>query len=189
MPLRGEIGKRQRQSLMRQAQRRGNQAAAPQASARATHLAPIILKLRAAGATTLQAIADGLNAHQIPAARGGTWSRMQVARVLLRLGYPKQSTLAVGRAALAERAFARATHLAPIIFEIQATGATTLQAIADGLNARQTPAARGAMWSRSQVARVIARALRRPVVRTDPFPMKRRRVRAAARETSEPASR
>ena len=51
------------------------------ASRRATDLAPIIADIRAAGAKTLQAVADGLNDRGIPTARGGRWSPVQVQRV------------------------------------------------------------------------------------------------------------
>ena len=53
---------------------------------RASDLAPTIKALQAAGATSLRAIADGLNAQNIPTARGaGEWSATQVMRVLERL--------------------------------------------------------------------------------------------------------
>ena len=53
---------------------------------RAADLAPTITALQAAGATSLRAIADGLNAQGIPTARGaGSWSAVQVARVLEQL--------------------------------------------------------------------------------------------------------
>jgi DNA invertase Pin-like site-specific DNA recombinase len=53
---------------------------------RAADLAPTIAALREAGATSLRAIADGLNAQGIPTARGaGEWSAVQVARVLSRI--------------------------------------------------------------------------------------------------------
>jgi DNA invertase Pin-like site-specific DNA recombinase len=60
-----------------------------------------------------------------------------------------------GTAALQARARARATDLAPIIKDLQAGGATTLQALADGLNERGIPAARGGQWSTPQVMRVL----------------------------------
>jgi hypothetical protein len=42
--------------------------------------------LQAAGATSLRAIANGLNEQKIPTARGnGQWTATQVARVLERL--------------------------------------------------------------------------------------------------------
>jgi hypothetical protein len=56
------------------------------AEARARDLAATIAELRAAGATSLQAIAGGLNARKVPTARGaGLWTRTQVSRVLARL--------------------------------------------------------------------------------------------------------
>ena len=60
---------------------------AERTKARAADLAPIIAELQAAGATSLRAIAAGLNARGIPTARGtGTWSAVQVARVLEWIG-------------------------------------------------------------------------------------------------------
>jgi DNA invertase Pin-like site-specific DNA recombinase len=56
------------------------------AAASAADIAPTIKTLQAAGATSLRAIADGLNVQGIPTARGnGTWNAMQVSRVLARL--------------------------------------------------------------------------------------------------------
>jgi DNA invertase Pin-like site-specific DNA recombinase len=56
------------------------------ADARAADIGPTIRALQAAGATSLRAIATGLNAQGIPTARGGgTWSAVQVQRVLQRL--------------------------------------------------------------------------------------------------------
>jgi hypothetical protein len=47
--------------------------------------APIINELQAGGATSLRAIAAGLNKAGIPIARGGDWSSPQVMRILERL--------------------------------------------------------------------------------------------------------
>lgn len=55
------------------------------AGAHAADLAPIIAELRASGITTLAALAAGLNERNIPAARGGSWSPVQVLRVLSRI--------------------------------------------------------------------------------------------------------
>jgi DNA invertase Pin-like site-specific DNA recombinase len=55
------------------------------ADAKAADLAPIIKELQAAGATSLRAIAAGLNEAGIPTARGGEWSSVQVMRILERL--------------------------------------------------------------------------------------------------------
>lgn len=63
----------------------GRDALRQAAAKRAMDLAPIIAELRAAGAESLQAIANGLNERTIPAAKGGNWSATQVARVLGRL--------------------------------------------------------------------------------------------------------
>jgi Recombinase len=49
---------------------------------RATDLAPTLEELQAAGAESLRDIAAGLDERGIPAARGGRWSAVQVARVL-----------------------------------------------------------------------------------------------------------
>jgi DNA invertase Pin-like site-specific DNA recombinase len=55
-------------------------------SARAASVGPTIRELQAAGAASLRAIADGLNARGIPTARGtGAWSAVQVSRVLEKL--------------------------------------------------------------------------------------------------------
>ena len=55
--------------------------------------------------------------------------------------------------ALRERTDARASDLAPIIEELQVGGATSLRAIAAGLNGR----ARGGEWSSPQVMRILER--------------------------------
>ena len=56
------------------------------AASRAADLAPTIATLQAGGATSLRAIAAGLNDLGIETARGdGSWSAVQVARVLDRL--------------------------------------------------------------------------------------------------------
>jgi DNA invertase Pin-like site-specific DNA recombinase len=64
---------------------------------------------------------------------------------------------AAGRAVLIERAEARAADLSDIVKELQASGATSLRAIAEGLNTRGIPTARGGKWSSVQVMRVLER--------------------------------
>jgi len=62
------------------------------------------------------------------------------------------------RAVRTARADARAAVLAPIIADAQASGATTLQAIAAELNRRGIPTATGrGGWSGTQVRRVLGR--------------------------------
>jgi DNA invertase Pin-like site-specific DNA recombinase len=49
---------------------------------RAADVMPIVKELQAAGFESLRAIAEGLDERGIPAARGGKWSAVQVARLL-----------------------------------------------------------------------------------------------------------
>ena len=70
--------------LTAKARKAGSDATAAKAAAKAADLAPTIKELQAAGATSLRAIADGLNDRKIPTARAGKWSATQVMRVLAR---------------------------------------------------------------------------------------------------------
>jgi DNA invertase Pin-like site-specific DNA recombinase len=77
-------------------------------------------------------------------------------------GYRKNAkfTVAARKAAItakADKVAKRVADLAPVIAELQAAGAASLRAIADGLNQRGIPTARGnAVWSATQVMRVMA---------------------------------
>jgi len=62
-----------------------------------------------------------------------------------------------GNATNVRKAVQRAADIAPVIAELRASGATSLRAVAEGLNERRIPTARGAIWSASQVARVLAK--------------------------------
>jgi DNA invertase Pin-like site-specific DNA recombinase len=65
---------------------RGTAVLGQRADARAADIGPTIKSLQAAGATSLRAIAAKLNEAGIPTSRGGgTWSAVQVARVLERI--------------------------------------------------------------------------------------------------------
>ena len=85
-------------------------------------------------------------------------------------GYNKNPKLTakarkVGQEANARKAAARAADIAPVIEELQTAGATSLNAIADGLNERGIPTARGSgKWSATQVMRVLARGPAGPFV-------------------------
>jgi DNA invertase Pin-like site-specific DNA recombinase len=71
---------------------------------------------------------------------------------------PSQKASAMGVAALQTRANSRAADIAPIITELQAAGAESLRAIADGLNDAGIPTAREqGKWSAIQVQRTLAR--------------------------------
>jgi DNA invertase Pin-like site-specific DNA recombinase len=59
---------------------------------------------------------------------------------------------------LRERAAARAADIAPVIAELQASGATSLNAIAIGLTEKGIATARGkSAWTETQVRRVLER--------------------------------
>jgi DNA invertase Pin-like site-specific DNA recombinase len=61
-----------------------------------------------------------------------------------------------GRAARTKIARARAVDLFPIIDNIRTAGSSSLRAIANEMNCRRIPAARGGEWSPTQVRRVLA---------------------------------
>ena len=78
----------------------------------------------------------------------------------VRLGKPENLTnqeigQARGRDRQARRAQERAQDLAPILAEIRALKAVSLRQIAAALNARAVPAARGGVWTATQVKRVL----------------------------------
>ena len=84
-------GKREGAGGVRPYAARGNAASAAvraaKAEMRAQDVAPVIAELRAAGAASLRALAEGLNARGVPTTRGdGRWSAGQVARVVPRVG-------------------------------------------------------------------------------------------------------
>jgi DNA invertase Pin-like site-specific DNA recombinase len=62
-----------------------------------------------------------------------------------------------GRATNTERARTHAADLWPIIADLRASGASTLSALAAGLNARGIPTPRRRLWSATQVKRVMER--------------------------------
>jgi hypothetical protein len=53
---------------------------------RAADLEPIIADLREGGARSFRQLATALNERQVPAARGGTWTAVQVRRVVDQYG-------------------------------------------------------------------------------------------------------
>jgi DNA invertase Pin-like site-specific DNA recombinase len=81
-----KLGGKRRTKLTDNARAMGRAVIAGRARQQATNVAPTIQKLQASGATTLQAIADGLNRSGIPTASGrGEWQPVQVRRVLARM--------------------------------------------------------------------------------------------------------
>ncbi|WP_336491680.1 recombinase family protein [Methylobacterium nigriterrae] len=67
-----------------EASRAGAAVKVREADAFAANTLPLVQKLQAQGLTTLRALAAELNERGIPTARGGTWSAVQVKRVLER---------------------------------------------------------------------------------------------------------
>jgi DNA invertase Pin-like site-specific DNA recombinase len=78
-----------------------------------------------------------------------TTAALQAAKARgVRLGNPNLSkAAAVGRARAQEAAQQRADNVLPVIRELQAAGATSHNAVAKKLNARNVPTARGRKWS------------------------------------------
>jgi DNA invertase Pin-like site-specific DNA recombinase len=70
---------------------------------------------------------------------------------------PSKKTRQKAIEALQARADAKAADIAPIIKELQASGKTSLRAIAAGLNEAGIPTARGGEWSSPQVMRILER--------------------------------
>ncbi len=76
----------------------------------------------------------------------------------VRLGNPNLSkAAAIGRAKLQNTARQFALNVLPVIRELQAAGATSHNAIAMKLNARNVPTARGRKWTHVQVGAALAR--------------------------------
>lgn len=67
-----------------EAARKGASVRRSRASAHAANVAPIIDQIEASGATSLQQVADALNARGIKTARGGAWYPTTVARIKTR---------------------------------------------------------------------------------------------------------
>jgi len=80
-----KLGKPENLSNQDEGRRKGRARRTEIADGRAADLAPILFDLKASGASTLREIASALNERGIPTARGGSWSAVQVSRVLERL--------------------------------------------------------------------------------------------------------
>jgi len=74
----------ERKHEQRQAALKGAEAVVGKADTFAANVAPIIREVQAAGITTLQGMADALNARGIKTARGRQWAPATVRNVLLR---------------------------------------------------------------------------------------------------------
>ena len=126
------------------------------ADSRAAALASTIRELMATGFVSQCALADELNRGGIPTARGGSWHRTTVARVLIRLGL---ITSGQGNNGLAIRriADARAEAVSPTIRELRKAGFVAIKAIAHELNERKIPSPLGGKWHKTSVGRLLQR--------------------------------
>jgi DNA invertase Pin-like site-specific DNA recombinase len=75
-------GRRTSMKRFREIQAQARQARSDKAARTRAEVLPVIEKIQAAGASSLRAIAAGLNARNVPAPRGGEWSAVQVMRIL-----------------------------------------------------------------------------------------------------------
>src|SRR5215475_4322544 len=73
-----------------QARRAAVEAIEASADRHAANVLPIIREIQRAGATSLRAIADALNARGVPTARGGRWQAQTVSNALARLKPPRR---------------------------------------------------------------------------------------------------
>ena len=89
----------------------------------------------------------------------GDWAAEQKRFLSLRKGGMTARAHKLAIKALRERAASRAADLAPVIAELQTSGATSLRAIAAGLNAKGIATPRGSgEWSATQVKRTAGNA-------------------------------
>jgi len=107
----------------------------------------------AAGFVSQRALANELNRRRIPTARGGSWHRTSIARVLARLGLARDGVkgLAVKRAVKV-----RAEALGQTIHKLRKAGLSA-RAIARELNAREIPTALGGKWHTTSIYRLLVR--------------------------------
>jgi DNA invertase Pin-like site-specific DNA recombinase len=110
---------------------------------------PFVLHLYAAFAEKERALIAGRTKSALAAAKARG----------VKLGNPNiEATQEAGVAAIQAEADRAAGNVLPIIAEIRKSGATTLRAIAEALNARGVPTPRGGRWHAMSVRNVLARA-------------------------------
>jgi DNA invertase Pin-like site-specific DNA recombinase len=110
---------------------------------------PFVLHLYAALAEKERALIAGRTKSALAAAKAKG----------VKLGNPQIEAARVGAvAAIKAEADRAAANVLPIIAEIQKSGAATLRAIAEALNARGVPTPRGGRWHAMSVRNVLVRA-------------------------------
>ena len=125
----------------------------PRANQPALNVLPTLQKLMAAGFVSQRALANELNRRRIPTARGGSWHRTSIARVLARLGLARDGVKGL---ALKRAVNVRAEALRQTIHKLRKTGLSA-RAIARELNAREIPTALGGKWHTTSVYRLLER--------------------------------
>ena len=110
---------------------------------------PFILHLFAALAEKERALISGRTKSALAAAKAKG----------IKLGNPRiEAARRLAVASLQAEANRAASNVLPIIAEIRRSGATTLRAIAEALNARGVPTQRGGRWHATSVRNVLARS-------------------------------
>ncbi len=110
---------------------------------------PFVLHLFAALAEKERALISGRTKSALAAAKAKG----------VKLGNPRiEAARGQAVASLQTEADRAASNVLPIIAEIRRSGATTLRAIAEALNARGVPTPRGARWHATSVRNVLARS-------------------------------
>ena len=92
----------------------------------------------------------------IPTARGDRWHYTTVERMLKRLGLISKGTIS-NVLANKKAADARAKALASTIHQLRTAGFVANSAIAQELNERRVPTARGGKWHKTTVTRLLER--------------------------------
>jgi recombinase len=125
----------------------------PVADSFALNVLPTLQKLMAAGFVSQRALANELNRRRIPTARGGSWHRTSIGRVLARLGLARDGNNGL---ALKKAADVRAEALSQTIHKLRKAGLSA-KAIARELNARKIATALGGKWHTTSVYRLLQR--------------------------------
>ena len=121
----------------------------------AARVRPVIEEIRLAGPTSYQAVADALNERRVPTARGGKWHSKTVANLVRREGMGQPARL--GAQARMRKADEFARNVLPVVRALQAHGITTKRELAQALNERGVPTARGGVWHAVTVGNVLRR--------------------------------
>jgi DNA invertase Pin-like site-specific DNA recombinase len=136
------------------ARQRGRLTQRARCDARDAAILPVIRKLRAAGIISYSGVATKLNEAGIPSTRipsrpSKSWSRTTVQQIMIRLGF--KSLRRPGSAY-------DAAALAPIIYDIIASGALNYKSIAAALNAAHVPTAKNGRWHGATIRKVMIRS-------------------------------